>query len=263
MNATSALLLCGHGSRDLAALAEFRQLVHAIRDSLPEQLVEYGYLELAAPTIWETLEKLHQRGIHDVTAIPVMLMAAGHVKHDLPKIFNSFRSHHEDVTVRFGRELGLDAHVIDASTERIRKVMGGADAVPGESVLVVVGRGASEPNIIADVARLAALLRERLGFAAAVTCYCGIAEPLVEAGLREAAEFGHQTVVVFPLLLFTGVLERRVYECVERMKLLYPQIRFLEAEYLNNHPSLIAAFVQRFRECKMESTVTEPVAGTM
>jgi len=262
MTSSRALLLCGHGSRDAAARAEFAQFVLAIRTHLPGRLVEYGFLELASPTIWEALQNLYERGIRDVAALPIMLMEAGHVQRDLPRIFESFCSLHPDMTIHFGRELGLDAAVIAAATARIEYALSQGQASPGQSVLVVVGRGAAEAELASEVERLTALLRDRLGFAAAVTCYCGIAEPLVAAGLRQAAEYGQPNVLVFPLLLFTGVLARRVHECVVKVRADFPALRFLEADHLNNHPSVIEAFVQRSHMCNMEAIVTKPVAGT-
>ena len=46
-----AVLLCGHGSRDPEAIAEFEQAAAALRARLANRAFATGYLEFARPTI--------------------------------------------------------------------------------------------------------------------------------------------------------------------------------------------------------------------
>ena len=43
------VMLCGHGSRDTDAVAEFAVLSEHLKKRLPQYPVEYGYLEFATP----------------------------------------------------------------------------------------------------------------------------------------------------------------------------------------------------------------------
>ncbi|TGH23000.1 MAG: sirohydrochlorin chelatase, partial [Aphanocapsa feldmannii 277cI] len=71
------VMVCGHGSRNRMAVAEFARLVEGLRPLLPGVPVEYGYLEFASPIIRDGLERLRQQGVERILALPAMLFAAG------------------------------------------------------------------------------------------------------------------------------------------------------------------------------------------
>ena len=89
MNHT-AVMVCGHGSRDPDALGEFDLVAKGIKARLPQFDIESGYLEFARPMIRDGLEALKSRGARRILAVPGMLFAAAHVKNDLPWEVNSF-----------------------------------------------------------------------------------------------------------------------------------------------------------------------------
>src|SRR5579863_4952567 len=79
----AAILMCGHGSRDPDAVAEFAQMSARLKQRLPAHAVGHAFLEFARPIIREGLEALVATGAKRILAQPVMLFAAGHVKNDL------------------------------------------------------------------------------------------------------------------------------------------------------------------------------------
>ncbi|SKA28196.1 sirohydrochlorin chelatase [Consotaella salsifontis] len=246
-----ALMLCGHGSRDEAAVREFAVLAERLRDRLPDWAVEYGYLEFAQPVIRNGLDKLREKGARDILALPGMLFAAGHAKNDIPSVLNTYAAQN-GVSIRYGRELGVDLKMIRAAGERIRECLRTAGWRDGEplhdSLLVVVGRGSSDPDANSNVAKVTRMLWEGLGFAWAETVYSGVTFPLVKPGLEHVARLGYKRVVVFPYFLFTGILVRRVYEHTDRVAAEHPDITFLKAGYLNDHPLVIDTFAERLEE---------------
>ena len=62
MSEKLGVMLCGHGSRDEDAVAEFAVLAERLSVRLPDWPVEYGYLEFARPIIREGLDRLRARG---------------------------------------------------------------------------------------------------------------------------------------------------------------------------------------------------------
>ena len=68
MTDQTGIMLCGHGSRDTNAVAEFEALASRIRERLPGRNVEFGFLEFARPIIRDGLEKLRERGMTEVLA---------------------------------------------------------------------------------------------------------------------------------------------------------------------------------------------------
>jgi len=253
MTGTTGVMVCGHGSRDAAAIAEFAKVADGLRARLPETTVEHGFLEFATPVIRDGLDKLHAAGVTEVLAVPGMLFAAGHVKNDVPSVLNTYQAQHPDVTVRYGRELGIDTKLVRAAGDRVREALAAAEAAHGpvpldETLLMVVGRGASDPDANSNVAKVSRLLWEGFGFGWGETCYSGVTFPLVEPGLEHAAKLGYRRIVVFPYFLFTGVLVRRIYDASDAVATRHPDIQFVKASYLNDHPLVIDAFADRIAE---------------
>ncbi|MGE5270912.1 MAG: sirohydrochlorin chelatase [Thiohalocapsa sp.] len=245
----TAVLLCGHGSRDPEAIAEFEVAANALRARLAEAPeppdFATGYLEFARPTIGEGLALLKARGARRIHAIPGMLFAASHVKNDLPWEMNSFQAANPDVEVRLGRDLAIDAKLLAAAADRI------AAAAPGrrdETLLVVVGRGTNDPDANSNIAKIARMLWEGMGFGWAEAAFSGVAHPRVDAALAHAARLGFPRIVVFPYFLFTGILVKRIYAQTDEAAARFPQIDFVKASHLRDHQGVIDAFVERIGE---------------
>ena len=245
-------MVCGHGSRDEGAVAEFEKLAVAIRDRADGIPVEYGFLEFATPVIKEGLAALVEQGVTDVLAVPGMLFAAGHAKNDIPSVLNTWAAGADGIDIRYGRELAIDLKMLRAAADRIQEALDAAgDDVPiEETMLVVVGRGASDPDANSNVAKVMRMLWEGFGFGWGETAYSGVTFPLVEPGLEHAAKLGYRRIVVFPYFLFTGVLVRRIYDYTNAVAARHPDIEFIKAPYLNDHPMVIETFMERIDEIR-------------
>lgn len=249
MNKT-AVMVCGHGSRDGDAIQEFERLAEAVKVRLPECDVETGYLEFARPIIRDGLDALKRRGATSILAVPGMLFAASHVKNDLPWEINSFGAANPSITLRFGRELAIEPNLLRAAADRIAEAEAAASraVARSETLLVVVGRGTNDPDANSNIAKVARFLWEGMGFAWAETAFSGVAAPLVEPALRRAIGLGFRRVIVFPYFLFTGILVKRIYAATDTVAADHPEIEFLKAPYLNDHPLVLESFVDRVRE---------------
>jgi sirohydrochlorin cobaltochelatase len=245
-------MVCGHGSRDEGAVAEFEKLAIAIRERADGIPVEYGFLEFATPVIRDGLGKLVDQGVTDVLAVPGMLFAAGHAKNDIPSVLNTWAARNDGIDIRYGRELAIDLKMLRAAAERIQEALdaAGGDVPVEETLLVVVGRGASDPDANSNVAKVMRMLWEGFGFGWGETAYSGVTFPLVEPGLEHAAKLGYRRIVVFPYFLFTGVLVRRIYDYTDVVAARHPEIEFIKAPYLNDHPMVIETFMERIDEIR-------------
>jgi sirohydrochlorin cobaltochelatase len=251
------VLVCGHGSRNRLAVAEFASLAEQLRQLLAPVPVAHGYLEFARPILRDGLEDLRRQGVRHVLAVPAMLFAAGHAKNDIPSVLNTWAAE-TGIRVDYGRELGVDLQMIQAAGARIRSCLEKADAaavaaglaaVPADqTLLVVVGRGSSDPDANSNVAKVTRMLVEGFGFGWGETVYSGVTFPLVEPGLRQVVRLGYRRVVVFPYFLFSGVLVSRIREHTQRVAADHPGVEFLEAGYLGDHPLVLATFAERVDE---------------
>ena len=243
------VMLCGHGSRDIQAVTQFAKLSEALKQRLPQYPVEYGYLEFAKPIIRTGLDALKAQGVTRVLAVPGMLFAAGHAKNDIPSVLNTYAAAN-DLQIDYGKELGIDPKMLKAAADRIQEAIDSADDSVSlhETLLVVVGRGASDPDANSNASKITRMLWEGLGFGWAETAYSGVTFPLVEPALEQAVKLGFKRIIVFPYFLFTGILIKRIYDGVDAIAAKNPNIEFIKAPFLNDHPKVIDTFVERLEQ---------------
>ena len=245
-------MVCGHGSRDTGAVEEFQAVAQGLKERLPQYETDFGFLEFATPVIRTGLDALRAKGIRKVLAVPGMLFAAGHAKNDIPSVLNAYQAQNPELEISYARELGIDLKLIRAAGERVEDALQKArDGVSREdTLLVVVGRGASDPDANSNVAKVTRMLWEGLGLGWAETAYSGVTFPLVEPGLEHATRLGYKRIVVFPYFLFTGILVQRIYHYTDIVAAKHPEIEFIKASYLNDHPLVLDAFAERVEEIR-------------
>lgn len=246
------VMICGHGSRSQAAVDQFSVLADKLPAMLPpDWMVEYGYLEFANPVIRDGLDKLREAGCDKILAVPGMLFAAMHSKNDIPTVLNTYAAKH-DIEISYGRELGVDPKMIAAAGSRIQEAIDTANArehiANEDTCLVVIGRGASDPDANGNVSKIARMLHEGLGFGWLEVGYSGVTFPLVEPALTHAAKLGYKRIVVFPYFLFTGILIDRIYGFTDQVAAQHPDIEFVKAGYLNDHEDVLKTFAERITE---------------
>jgi sirohydrochlorin cobaltochelatase len=246
----TAVMICGHGSRDHEAVAEFARAASGLKARLPDNDVGFGYLEFARPTIRDGFATLAAHGAQRIVVLPVMLLAASHVKNDLPSEISRFSAEFPQIEMRFGRELSIEPKLLEAAAERIEEGerRGTRDIPRGESLLLVIGRGTADPAANANIGTLAQLLCDALDFGHAEIGYSGTAPPLTEPALRQAVTLGFKRIVVFPYFLFTGVLVKRIYAACDRVAADHPEIEIIKAPYLSDHPLVLDCLVDRVAE---------------
>ncbi|WP_320664270.1 sirohydrochlorin chelatase [Prochlorococcus sp. MIT 1223] len=247
-NSRIGVLICGHGSRHDSAIKEFAFLVSKIKLNLPGIPVEYGYLEFAKPVLTEALDKLLNQSVERVIAIPAMLFAAGHAKNDIPALLKKY-SEKTGLKIDYGRELGINSLMIGAAGARIKEA---SDLNPGlavdQTLLVVVGRGSSDPDANSNVSKITRMLVEGLGLGWGETVFSGVTFPLVEPGLRHLIRLGYKRIIVFPYFLFSGVLVNRILKYTKKVADDNPEIQFINASYLSSHNLVVETFIERLEE---------------
>jgi len=248
LNNQVAILICGHGSRNKLAITEFQELTKFIQKRYPNFLVEYGFLEFAKPSLVDALDKLRDLSIKKVIAIPAMLFAAGHVKNDIPSLLMNY-SNKTGIEIIYGRELGINNLMISAACERVKDVLKQNNTLkPEESLLVVVGRGSSDPDANSNVSKITRMIVEGIGLGWAETVFSGVTFPLVEACLKNVVRLGYKNIIIFPYFLFSGVLVTRIKRQSDLVAINNPHISFMHAKYLSSQSYVVDTFIERIEE---------------
>jgi len=242
------IVLCGHGSRDPKAVEEFINVVNKIKYRIPNIPVSFGFLEFNRPIISEALDQLRNMGVEKVIALPAMLFAAGHTKNDIPAVLNKYSSE-SGLPIQYGRELGLNSLMIGAAGARIKEIIDSNPIFPiSETLLVVAGRGSSDPDANSNVCKITRMLVEGFGFGWGETVFSGVTFPLVDPGLRHALKLGFKRIVLLPYFLFSGVLVSRVRDHSMRVANDNPDVQILNASYLSDQDLVIDTFMERIQE---------------
>lgn len=247
-----AVLLIGHGTRIAAGVAEFHHLADQLQQALPDRRCLAGFLELVEPSLPEALATLWQQGFRRITALPALLLAAGHVKNDIPVILSTFQAEHPELTITFGADLGIHPSLLRVARERIEQIEGkfGPDYDRRDTLLVVIGRGSSDPDANSNISKITRILWEGMGFGWAETAYTAVAAPLMADALERAHRLGFPRVVVFPYLLFTGRLMEQVRATVATYQNRHSEVQAVVAPYLNAHPLVVETFLERLTEAE-------------
>jgi precorrin-8X/cobalt-precorrin-8 methylmutase len=250
MASTFGIVIAGHGSRDEDGVREFEALVELVRQRAPQNLVRHGYLEFASPTISEAVEASIAAGAKQVAVVPGVLLAARHAKNDMPSELQALAREHTDIDFHFGAPLNLHPQLLQLAQERIvaAEAASAQTIRRDETCLVLVGRGTTDPDANGEVAKLARMLEEGMGFGGVYVCYSGTAKPLVADGLRAAALLGFRRLIVLPFFLFDGVLVKRIYAAADALQEREPDLEVLKAGYFGVHPHVADVLIERAQE---------------
>ena len=186
-----------------------------------------------------------------------------HTKNDIPTVLNTYAAKH-GMQIPYGRELGVDPKMVAAAASRIQDAVDAANSEHGalpltDTCLVVIGRGASDPDANGNVAKIARMLQEGMGFGWAEVGYSGVTFPLVDPCLQHVAMLPYKRVIVFPYFLFSGILIDRIYGFTDQVAAEHPDIQFVKAGYLGDHPKVLETFAERIME--QDSDTPPPNCG--
>jgi sirohydrochlorin cobaltochelatase len=131
-------------------------------------------------------------------------------------------------------------------TERLESVVA-RDAWP-DTAVVLVGRGATDPDANAEVAKVARLLLEGRGLGTVETAFVSLAEPGVPAGLDRAERLGFKRIVVLPYFLFAGVLPDRIVAQARAWAGEHPDHEVLTAGLIGPSERLAELVLERWSE---------------
>lgn len=208
----SALLIVGHGTRDETGAGEFRRFVKRVGVRCGADLVAGGFIELSAPPLKDAVADLIAAGHRDVAAVPLILLAAGHAKGDIPAALARERERHPGLRTRYGRPLGVHPVLLDLLRQRLA-----ASSQPDPDAILLVGRGTTDPDANAELYRAARLLWETSagsGVEQVEPAFVSLARPSVAQGLARLRALGARRITVLPYFLFPGVLPTRIAEQV-------------------------------------------------
>ncbi|WP_462137118.1 CbiX/SirB N-terminal domain-containing protein [Candidatus Mycalebacterium sp.] len=242
------ILICGHGSRDPEGVEGFKSLVRRMKSRQPGTDVDYGFLEFSQPTFDVAVKAMVERGVKDIISLPAILFAGGHAKNDMPFEMNSIQAAHKGLKIRFGSFLGVSPQLLELCRLLIEK---SEKSMPPrareDTCLLLVGRGTSDPDGNSDVAKMARMLEEGMGFGFSRVAYIGVTKPGLEETLKVLENLPYSRIVAVPVFLFTGVLLKRIYAELEKHRAVSRK-EILHTEPFGAHDLILDILDERVEE---------------
>lgn len=241
----ASLMVVGHGTRDADGTEEFWTLAEHVREAAGDLPVGFGFIELAEPLVDAGIDELVARGSRSVVSVPLVLLAAGHLKNDGPAALTRARSRHPGVHFHMGRDLGIEPVVLEIVEERARAALGD---VAEDTAVVLVGRGSSDPDATSDLYKVARLLSDNRGLGLVEPAFAGVAKPTVAEALERCRRLGATRIAVVPFFLFTGILVPRIYAQADEFAAQHPDLTVVAAAHLGPDRRLARLVIERYRE---------------
>ncbi|MGC5308078.1 uroporphyrinogen-III C-methyltransferase [Micromonospora zamorensis] len=250
----TGLVIVGHGTRSAAGVEQFAALVERVRRRGGD--VEGGFIELSRPPLTDAVGALVARGHRALVALPLVLTAAGHGKGDIPAAMAREQERHPGLSYRYGRPLGPHPLLHDALEQRIDAALAGADragtglagADRAGTWVALIGRGSTDPDANAEVAKVARLLWEGRGYAGVEPGFVSLAQPSVPAVLERLRRLGARRIVVAPYFLFAGVLPDRIVAQSAEFAAAHPDLDVRVAEVIGDCDALADLVRERHAE---------------
>jgi len=239
------ILLVAHGTRSQRGLAEVRELAELVARLAPTLPVELGFLELAKPTIGQAIAALATQGVQRIAVSPMLLLAAGHAKRDVPEAVAE-ACHEYGLTATQSPHLGCHELLRRLSARRFTEAVGeGRGAARADTLLIMVGRGSRDADALAEMRKYAQLRSADTPVARVETCYLAMAEPGFEELAARAVEARFPRVVVQPHLLFEGELLDRLRREVHEIAARWPSQEWILTPHLGPARELAEALLDR------------------
>ncbi len=108
----SALILFGHGARDVRWREPFNRLHAMLQAARPDMAVRLCFLELMTPDLASTIDELAGAGVTTMVVIPVFFGQGGHLRRDLPALLETCRHQHPGISLRAAPAVGEDESVL-------------------------------------------------------------------------------------------------------------------------------------------------------
>jgi sirohydrochlorin cobaltochelatase len=242
------LLVVGHGTRSDSGVAEFNAFMDRLQRRLdaPYRAAAGGFIELSRPPVTEAVATLFDQGHRELVALPLVLVAAGHGKGDIPAALLREQVRHPGMSYTYGRPLGPHPSLFEILERRIEALLG--DVARADTHVLLVGRGSTDPDANAEIAKVARLLWEGRGYASVEPAFVSLADPGVPAGLEKLRRLGAERIIVAPYFLFPGILPDRIVDQSSAFASDHPDLAVGVAEVIGDCDELADLVIERYNE---------------
>lgn len=240
-------IVVGHGSRIEKSNSDFEALVQKFSPRFPNTEFKVGYVELAQPKFKDVLFG-SVKSANDVTILPLFLLTAGHIKHDVIDNVNEAREQNPDVNIKVASALGVHFNMADLVSARIGEAFASLDSVPDKTAVLMIGRGSSDVDANSDFCKIVRLVEEKMPYERMAYSFMAVVRPKVEEVLIRLIKEGYETIIMSPYLLFDGQLAERMQILADKYSEQNSNINIVVSKTFGADPLVLDLFELRLKE---------------
>lgn len=109
-----AIILFGHGARDVRWREPFDRLASLWRTQHVGTLVELAFLEMMQPSLEDAVTALSRQGATQIVVVPVFFGQGGHLRNDFPALLSACQEKFPKVALSATPAVGEDLAVLQA-----------------------------------------------------------------------------------------------------------------------------------------------------
>lgn len=113
------VLVIGHGSRAKGTKEIFQKTIFELEKKLEDTIVEGCFMELSTPLIPETIDKMYNDGIREITVLPYFLFPGIHILKDIPEILRLKKEEHIGLEINMASPICYDDKLVDILKDRV------------------------------------------------------------------------------------------------------------------------------------------------
>ncbi len=114
-----SVIILGHGSKSADAISDFNYIVELTRQKSGNNHVYGAHMELAEPSLEDTIAKVNNLGITRIVILPYFLYNGNHIKEDIPAIISSIQKEYPHMELYFGTPIGKEELMAELMVRKI------------------------------------------------------------------------------------------------------------------------------------------------
>jgi len=248
-------IVVGHGSRVAKSNDDFEALVQRFSQKFPNNEFKVGYVELAPPKFKEVLFE-SVKYADEVTVLPLFLLTAGHIKHDIMDYVKEAREQYPKVNINLASALGVHSNMAELVKARIDAAFTLLNKDPQKTAILMIGRGSSDTDANSDFCKLVRLVEEGMPYERMAYSFMAVVRPKVQEVLIRLIKEEHETIVLSPYLLFDGQLLERMQALVDKYSKENPNIDLTITKTFGADNLVLDLFEKRLKEAETQSVLT-------
>lgn len=245
----ATFVLIGHGSPNASGNIHLSRFSRKLEVFIGQKIY-LGALEHFEPDVEEVLDtacREDKTGL--IKVMPLFLFAAYHCKKDIPPYIESAQKKFPDKKIQYAPALGLHPLMLEIIHEQIHKINEiSKNKNPKETLLLMVGRGTSDSDVIDQFREIGRQVSEKWKFSNPEFAFMAVNKPAIEEALETCRKTRAKRIIVVPYLLFFGVLVEKITKSFLDIQKERPDLEVFVTKVLGNHSNLMKTLLERSKE---------------